>query len=94
MNPTVNMIIVLEKELALEHQGFRRTRRYIGDARQVADDRWYRASGSRVADTRHTLDAVNQVVRTKPSREARRSILARLFHLPRTRRQAACNECS
>jgi hypothetical protein len=93
MNPIVNMNIVLEKELELEREGLRRTRRWIGDARQVTDARWYRGGESPVPETKHYLGEVNRIAETKPRREARRSILARLLHLPRTRRQPACNEC-
>ena len=93
MNSNVNMIVVLEKELELERQGFRRTRRWIGDASQIADARWYRGATSQVSKTTHYLGKVSPVADTKPRRKAQRSILARLLALPRTRRQAACNEC-
>ena len=93
MNPNVNMILVLEKELELERQGFRRTRRWIGDVSQVPDAGWYRGKVSQISETNHYLGEVSRVAETKPRREAHRSILARLLHLPRTRRQAASNEC-
>jgi hypothetical protein len=93
MNPIVNMILVLEKELELERQGLRRTRRWIGDVSQVTDARWYQGEVSRVSETKPYLGEVGRVAETKPRREAPRSILARLLHLPRTRRQPARNEC-
>lgn len=93
MNQMVNMIVVLEKELELERQGFRRTRRFIGDASQLIDDRWYRADGIRVAEIGQSMDGVSRLAAIKSRWEARRSILDRLFHLPRTRRDTACNEC-
>ena len=93
MNTNVNMILVLEKELELERQGFRRTRRWIGDASQVADARWYRGETSQVSKTNHHLGKVSSVAETKSRRKAQRSVLARLLHLPRTGRQTAYNEC-
>ena len=93
MNLIVNMNLVVEKELELERKGLRRTRRWIGDASQVADARWYRGEASRISKTRHYLGKVSRVAETKARREAHRSTLVRLLHLPRTRRQAARNEC-
>jgi hypothetical protein len=91
MNPTVNLTLAVEKELELEKQGLSRTRRYIGDVSQVTDTRWYQGGISQVAEARPGLDGMNQIAETKPCPEGRRSILARLFHLPGTRHQSACN---
>jgi hypothetical protein len=93
MNPTVNMILTLEKELELERKGLRRTRRWIGDACQVTDARWYQGELGPVSKTNHFLGKVSPAGETKSRREPRRSILARLWPLPRTRRQPAFNEC-
>ena len=93
MNPMVNMIIVLEKELEMERQGLRRTRRYIGDASQVADPRWYQRDINRAAESKLNLGEVRQVEDSEPCREPFRSRLARLFHLPRLYREPRCNEC-
>jgi hypothetical protein len=93
MNPMVNTILVLEKELELERQGLRRTRRYIGDLSQVTDARWYQGEVSQVAEAGPYFGEVSRVAEVKPRWEAHRSILVRLFHMPRTRRQPACDEC-
>jgi hypothetical protein len=93
MNPMVNMNIVLERELELEREGLRRTRRWIGDASQVTDDRWYWGGASPVPETKRYLDEANRIEGTKLRREARRSVLGRFLHLSRTRRQPAGNEC-
>ena len=77
MNLLINLAIILEKELELERQGYPRTRRYIGDVSQVADDRCYQRKIVPAAETGHKLG--------KGSREARPSILTRLFRLPRSR---------
>lgn len=89
MNPMVNLNIVLEKELELERQGFRRTRRWIGDASSNTNPNWYEAKASRVPTTRHNVDQIIQLADTKPHREANRSILARIFNLPYTNQQPA-----
>jgi hypothetical protein len=92
MNPIVNLNIVLEKELELERQGMRRTRRWIGDASQVTDARWYQTKLSRFSGIKHNLEEVSRVAETKPRREAPSSILNRLFNLPSTSRQPAGSE--
>jgi hypothetical protein len=104
MNPMTNTILILEKELELEHQGMRRTRRYIGDAPQVSDPRWYQRQVTPVSENDifheglfHTpqngkhRSELNQTAENL--RKARRSFLANLFHLPRAPRQPACDEC-
>jgi hypothetical protein len=85
LNPIVNMIVVLEKELELEKQGLRRTRRWIGDASRVTDAGWYRRKVSPVAESRNSLDEGSKVAEVKHRRDTNRSIL--------TRRQPACEEC-
>lgn len=89
MNLMTSSIIVAEKELELERQGFRRTRRWIGDANQVADEGWYRPIVRRIPESNEA-----RRVGQKGSRwETLSSELARLLHVPRTRQQTACNEC-
>jgi len=87
MNSMVNMITVLEKELDLENQGMRRTRRYIGDA-AVGDPRWYQRRLNRTVET-----AGYPLGQEEPCREPLRYRLARLFHLPLTHRAATSSEC-
>ena len=93
MNSIINLNIVLEKVLELERQGLRRTRRWIGDASQVIDARWYQGKISQGSESNHYLSEVNRVAEAKPRRKARRSIFARLLHLSHTRRQPASNQC-
>jgi hypothetical protein len=83
------MIPMVNMNLELECEGLRRTRPWIGDAIQVTDDRWYRGGVSPVRETRRYLGEANRIEGTK----LRRSILARLLHLPRARRQPASNQC-
>lgn len=92
MNQIVNMNLVLEKELELERQGYRRTRRWIGDVKGT-DARWYQRGVSRIVETKRYPGEVSRTNETKPRREARHSILDRLLHLLPTRRQPACNDC-
>jgi len=81
----VNLNNVVEKELELERQGFRRTRRWIGDASQVTDAKWYQAKVSKVSGATHNLDEVSQVAEIKPRRKVNSSFLARLSNLFSTR---------
>ena len=94
MNPIVNLNLILEKELELERQGLlRRTRRWVGDVDQVADARWYRGGVRPRSAVEHSRDEISCYVEAEPRREARRSLLGRLFHRPRARRQTASNKC-
>lgn len=86
MNQIVNLEMSLRREIELEPQGFRRTRRWIGDADGVADPNWYQAKTSKIAETRRTLEDNHQVAETElPIRSA----LNRFFNLSFTRRQPA-----
>ena len=88
MNSIINMNILMEKELELERQGtLRRTRRWIGDASQVTDDRWYRRKVKRIPQNRSDLDEISRAAESKPRRKARHPLP------PRARRQPACSEC-
>ena len=93
MIPTANMILTLEKELELERNGLRRTRRWIGDASQVTDERWYRGTARQLSVTGGGPGEVSRTVETNPCPEARRSILARLFTLRPGRTQPAFTDC-
>ncbi len=93
MNPMVNMIMILERELELEHQGLRRTRRWVGDVSQVTDARWYRGAAGLVSEISEHKGEVSRDVETKPGCEARRRTPARLPRWARTRRKPVCNEC-
>ncbi len=93
MNIMISNILMLEKELELERQGYRRTRRYIGDVNEVTDHRWYQQEISQIAETRHHIADKNQTLQTTPHQKTNGSILNRLFRPSRTRRQPASNEC-
>lgn len=94
MNPMINMILVLEKELEMEQQGMRRTRRYIGDARELIDERWYQTDASQIVETRSNSHESGHHGQVNPDRKIEhQSILGRLFHLPRNRHLSACNKC-
>jgi hypothetical protein len=87
MNQIVNLEMSLKKEIELESQGFRRTRRWIGDAEGVSDPNWYQAKASKIAETRRPLEDNNQVAETEPRMLPIPSVLNRFFKLPYTRRQ-------
>ena len=89
MMQIVNLNNNIEKELELERQGMRRTRRWIGDANQAADARWYQARAYRISSSKRNLDEVSRVAKKQPHREAQGSILDRLSGLMNTRRQPA-----
>ena len=92
MNQIINLNMVIEKELELERQGNRRTRRWIGDATQVADSRWYQARVNRVSNDRHNLGNIGKVEEIKPHQDARPLIVTRFLNLQYTRRQPANSE--
>jgi hypothetical protein len=83
----VNLNNNIEKELELEHQGLRRTRRWIGDANQVAEDGWYRAKINKISGSSHNLNQVSQVANAKPRWQANSAILKRLSSLFNTSRR-------
>ena len=92
MIPMVNMEIVLEKELELERQGFRRTRRWIGDASRVADSKWYQTKVSQVHEIRANPEETSPIVESKPHQETLRSTLTQFLNQLYTRRQPAKSE--
>ena len=72
MNNIMNLNLNIDKELELERQGHRRTRRWVGDAAQTS---WYQSriipfSGSgqnmarvnQIQDTQSRLDAYNETL--------------------------------
>ena len=83
----INMYTVLEKELELESQGIRRTRRWIGDDSRVIDGGWYQGKQSLISE--HTLDLgeVNRASKFLPGLKTNRSMMGRLLYLLRNRRQ-------
>jgi hypothetical protein len=86
MIPMVNLNNNIEKELEMERQGMNRTRRWIGDATQVTDTRWYQARAYRPTDSKTNLDKIGQISDNQPRREAFNSILTRFSNLLSYRR--------
>lgn len=93
MNTMINMNLNIEKELELEHQGFRRTRRFIGDGSQATDARWYQPSAIRLGAPDPCQAHPDLVAGNQPCPEAPRSFLDRLSQPFGTRRQSPCSEC-
>lgn len=93
MNPMVNLNMNLEKELEMERQGLRRTRRYIGDDRRVADAGWYQSKAAAASERRPNPGIGFRDVETKPRQEQSGSFLGRVFHLLRPRRQPVRSDC-
>jgi hypothetical protein len=89
MNQIVNLEMNLRKELELESQGYRRTRRWIGDAEGITDPNWYQAKASRISANGTFPGESSRVVEPKPRMEPIRSAVIRFFSLPMTRRQPA-----
>jgi hypothetical protein len=81
MNPMVNLNLMIEKELHLERQGQPRTRRWIGDANHIANDRWYQAKPNRASATRDQLSDPQYMVETQPRWQEPNPILARISSL-------------
>ena len=85
----INLNNIVEKELELESQGFRRTRRWIGDASQVADEKMYQTKLNQVAIYKDKLNKIKSASESSPSWQARTSFLERLSNLISTPRQPA-----
>lgn len=81
MNNIINLNMMIEKELDLEHQGHRRTRRWIGDANHVADASWYKAEPNRAFATRDPLSDSQSMVEAQPRWQEPNPILARISSL-------------
>jgi hypothetical protein len=92
MNPMMNLNLVVEKELELEQQGLRRTRRFIGDANQVVDARWYQTKASQFSGPGQRMDTISPVAENKSFQESLRSILTRFYSPSLNRRQTAKGE--
>jgi hypothetical protein len=87
MYSLVNLNMKVERELELEREGFRRTRRWIGDANQVKDLRWYRREMRRISGTDKDQAEVNQMTKNQSLPQVITSFLSRIFNLPSTRQQ-------
>lgn len=75
MNLITNLNMMVEKELELEKQGLRRTRRWIGDSVQATDNGWYKSKLNKVG----IVPEINNGIEVDPCKETQNSILARLI---------------
>lgn len=87
MIPIVNLNNNIDRELELENQGMRRTRRWIGDATQAADERWYQARAFRISSSKPKLEQVSQMTKDHTYYQSQRSVLNLLSTLFNIRRQ-------
>ena len=87
MNTLVHLNMTIEKELELERQGMRRTRRLIGDASQVRDFRWYERKTSRLPANNQNRDDLNLLTETRSPQKEGTPLLSRIFNLASTRRK-------
>jgi hypothetical protein len=83
----VNLNNNIERELELENQGMSRTRRWIGDATQAGDERWYQARAFRIPSFTPQLDQASQMTKDQTIYQSQRSVLDLLSGLFKTRRQ-------
>lgn len=81
MIPVVNLNNNIAKELEMERDGMRRTRRWVGDAAQVTDNRWYQTSANQRTQAEGSLDQVSQAAQAQPRRQSSGSILSRVSSL-------------
>ena len=88
----INLNNVLEKELDLESQGFRRTRRWIGDASQVGDEKLYQTNLNQVAIYKDKLNKIKNASEIAPSQQTRSSFLGRLSNLYNTPHQTVSSK--
>ena len=87
MIPMVNLNNVVDKELELEHQSLRRTRRWLANANQNVYESWYPTKANQVSGFGNNLDKVSRGAANKPRGRVRNSILTHLSNLLNTRRQ-------
>ena len=83
----VNLNNNIDRELELENEGMRRTRRWIGDATQTGDERWYQARAFQISSSKPQLDQVSQMTKDQTAYQSQRSVLDLLSGLFKTQRQ-------
>ena len=88
----INLNNIVEKELELETQGFRRTRRWIGDASQVGDEKMYQTKLNQVAIYKDKLNKIKSTSEVTLYRQRHTSFLERLSNLISTPRQPASSK--
>ena len=88
----MNLNNIVEKELELERQGFRRTRRWIGDASQVGDERMYQTKLNQVAIYKDNLNKIKSGSEGTPSRQLGTAFFEWFSNLLSTPRQPASSK--
>ena len=88
----INLNNIVEKELELESQGFRRTRRWIGDASQVGDEKLYQTKLNQVAIYKDNLNKIKSRPESTSFRQSLPLFLERLSNLFSTPRQPASSK--
>jgi len=81
MIPVVNLNNNIAKELEMERDGNRRTRRFIGDAAQASDRRWYQAPVTRRAQAAARQAEASQVAQGETRRQPASAFMARFSSL-------------
>jgi len=81
MLQTINLNNNVDRELALEAQGYRRTRRWIGDHQQAEHNGWYQAKrNERILSSNYGSEIVQR--KTKKSRQgSQETIFSRIGEL-------------
>ena len=92
MNPILNLVNDIQKDVELERQGMLRIRRWIGDTSQVTDNRSYPASAYRFRKTEPNLDENNQMAETQPHHRTLLPILTYFSNRLTTRRNPISNK--
>ena len=88
----INLNNIVEKELELERQGFRRTRRWIGDASQVSDERMYQTKIDQVVLYKDHLNKIKSRSESPLSKQSGTSFLGRFSNIFPTPRQVASSK--
>ena len=86
MIPVVNLNNNIAKELEMERDGKRRTRRFIGDAAQASDRRWYQAPVTRQTQAAANPAEASQAAEGQPRRQPASAFMARFSSLFGSRR--------
>jgi hypothetical protein len=81
-----DLINDIHKDVELERQGMRRTRRWTGITSPVTDNPSYQARAYRFLKTKPNLDEISQMAETQPRRATLNPILTYFRNLLTTRR--------
>jgi len=81
MLQTINLNNNVERELALEAQGYRRTRRWIGDHQQAEHNGWYQAKRNQRIFSIDYGSEIAQRKAEKPCQGSQETIFSRIGDL-------------